>query len=298
VRSGANLLVIVAYAAMCAIWGTTWYAIVLALSGFPPLAGAGVRFLIAGGVFGIVALAVRRRDGSAPPLHLILTLAIAFFGVNYALTYYAEQHLASGLVAVLFGTMPFFIFALAALTLHERAGARVIGGATVALAGVATISLTGDRGDLLAVGAALGATLLSAIGNVALKRHAASDPLRTLPPAMLLAGAGNLIAGTLTERIDWHAALAPVPLLATCYLAVAGSAIAFYLNHWLLQRLSKGVVGLSALIVPVIAVIVGVLIGHEAFGPRELIGAALVVAGMALALAPLPRPELRATSSS
>jgi drug/metabolite transporter (DMT)-like permease len=298
VRGGANLLVVAAYTAMCAIWGTTWYAIVLALTGFPPLAGAGVRFLLAGAVFGIVALAARRRDGIAPPLHLILTLAVTFFGVNYALTYYAEAHLASGLVAVLFGTMPFFIFALAALTLRERAGARVIAGATIALAGVATISLTGARGDLPAVGAALGATLLSAIGNVALKRHAASDPLRTLPPAMLLAGAGNLIAGMLTERIDWHAALAPVPLLATCYLAVAGSAIAFYLNHWLLQRLSTGIVGLSALIVPVIAVIVGVLIGHEAFGPRELAGAALVVAGMALALAPVPRTQLRATSSS
>ena len=39
-RNGANLLVVGAYAAMCAIWGTTWYAIVLALTGFPPLAGA------------------------------------------------------------------------------------------------------------------------------------------------------------------------------------------------------------------------------------------------------------------
>jgi len=272
---------------MCAIWGTTWYAIVLALRGFPPVAGAGIRFLIAGAVFGLVALAPRRREGIAPPLHLIVTLAITFFGVNYALTYEAEAHLSSGLVAVLFGTMPFFIFALAAVTLRERAGVRVIAGATIALVGVATISLTGDRGDLLAIGAALGATLLSAIGNVALKRHAASDPLRTLPPAMLLAGAGNLIFGLLTERVDWHAAFAPVPLLATCYLAVAGSAIAFYLNHWLLQRLATGVVGLTALIVPVIAVIVGVVIGHEAFGPREQIGAALVVAGMAVALVPL-----------
>ncbi len=273
---------------MCAIWGTTWYAIVLALRGFPPVTGAGVRFLIAGALFGLVALVARRRDGIAPPLHLIITLAITFFGVNYALTYYAEQRLPSGLVAVLFGTMPFFIFALAALTLGERAGLRVIAGAVLALVGVATISLTGDRGDLLAIGAAVGATLLSAIGNVALKRHAMSDPLRTLPPAMLLAGAGNFAFGSLTERVDRHAALAPTPLLATLYLAIAGSAIAFYLNHWLLQRLTTGIVGLSALIVPVIAVIVGIAIGHEAFGPRELIGAGLVVAGMAFALAPLP----------
>jgi drug/metabolite transporter (DMT)-like permease len=231
----------------------------------------------------------------APSLGLIVVLAVAFFGVNYDLTYYAEQHLASGLVAVLFGTMPFFIFALAALLLRERVGVRVIAGAVLALAGVATISLTGDRGDAVAIAAALGATLLSAYANVVLKRDADADPLRTLPPAMLLAGAGNLIAGMLTERVDWHAALTPVPLLATLYMAVAGSAIAFYLNHWLLQRLSTGIVGLSALIIPVIAVIVGVTIAHEAFGLREIIGAALVVAGMALALAPLPRRVVPAT---
>ena len=43
-------------------------------------------------------------------------------------------------------------------------------------------------------------------------------------------------------------------------------------------------VGLSALVIPVLAVFVGILIGHEAFGPRELAGAALVIAGVWLAL--------------
>jgi drug/metabolite transporter (DMT)-like permease len=292
-----NVLVIAAYAAMCAIWGTTWYAIKIALTGFPPTVGAGVRFLVAGALFALVAAFVRRPGGEKPPLRLIVILAITFFGLNYALTYYAEAHLTSGLVAVLFGTMPFFIFALAALRLGERVRARVWIGALLALAGVAAISLTGVRGDVAAILAALAAAFLSAIGNVELKEYAATDPLRTLPPAMLLAGAGLTLAGVFSEHVDVRAALTPAPILATLYLAIAGSAIAFYLNHWLLQRLATGIVGLSALVVPVIAVVFGVAIGHEAFDRRELFGAALVIAGMTLALAPLPRRQIPAYHS-
>jgi drug/metabolite transporter (DMT)-like permease len=284
-----NLRIIAAYAAMCAIWGTTWYAIKIALIGFPPITGAGVRFVVAGALFALVAAFARRPDGIAPPVRLIVTLAISFFGLNYALTYYAEAHLASGLVSVLFGTMPFFIFGLAAFTLSERITLRVMTGAALALVGVGTISLTGQRGDLLAIGAALLSSLMSAYGNVELKRDAEADPLRTLPPAMLIAGAAMTLGGLLVERVDWPAALTPAPLLATLYLAVAGSAIAFYLNHWLLQRCSTAIVGLSALVIPAIAVTFGVIVGHEAFGPRQLIGSLLIVAGMAIAIAPLPR---------
>jgi drug/metabolite transporter (DMT)-like permease len=278
---------------MCAIWGTTWYAIKIALVGFPPTVGAGVRFITAGLAFALVALVIRPR-GPRPTLRTIVLLALTLFGLNYALTYYAEERLASGLVAVLFGTLPFFVFALAWAKLREPVAPRVIAGALLALGGVATISFTGIAGDLLAILATLGASLSSAYANVELKAVSASDPLRTLPPAMLIAGTGLVLGGLGFEHVDVHAALAPAPLLATLYLALAGSALAFYLNHWLLQRLTTGVVGLSALIIPVIAVAFGVVVGHEPFGLRELIGALLVILGMTIALAPLPRRQIPA----
>jgi probable blue pigment (indigoidine) exporter len=73
-------------------------------------------------------------------------------------------------------------------------------------------------------------------------------------------------------------------IAAVAYLAIFGSAIAFYLNHWLLQRIDSGVMGLSALMIPPIAVAVGAIFGGEVLGPRDLIGAALVVAGVWLSL--------------
>ncbi len=118
---------------MCVIWGTTWLAIKVALTGFSPLGGVGARFLIAGAVLYVGSIVFRRPNAAAPPLKLIVTLAVTMVGGNYCLTYFAETHLASGLVAVLFGTMPFFIFGLGALMLRESVSMRTVAGAIAAL---------------------------------------------------------------------------------------------------------------------------------------------------------------------
>ena len=279
-----NVRIGLAYAGICAIWGTTWLGIKVALTGLPPMGAAGVRFVVAAAFLYALGLFSQRHRGTRPSLRVVFVLAATLFGLNYALTYFAETHLASGLVAVLFGTLPFFVFGFGALMVGESVGWRTVGGAVLALGGVAVISLTGEGGELIYALAALAAAAISAFANVYLKRHAASDPFLTLPPAMLVAGVVLLAASLVFERIDLHAAFALPSVLATLYLSVVGSAIAFYLNHWLLQRLASWVVGLSALIIPVIAVIVGTVVAHERFGPREIAGAILVIGGVWLAL--------------
>jgi drug/metabolite transporter (DMT)-like permease len=278
--------VVAAYAATVLIWGTTWLGIKLSLTSIPPIAGAGFRFILAGIILYAFALALRvdlRKQ--APPLHLVLVLAFTMFGLNYALTYLAETHLASGLVAVLFGTMPFFIFGFAHVMVGERATRATIIGALLALGGVAVISLAGDaRAGVIYVLAALVASASSGYSNVYLKRFSVAEPLATLPPAMLLAGICLTLFGLTFEHVDLHRALQPASLATLAYLALCGSALAFYLNHWLLQRITSSVMGLTALMIPVIAVAVGALLGSEVFGPRDIAGALLVIAGVSLSL--------------
>jgi drug/metabolite transporter (DMT)-like permease len=283
---------VLAYAAMCAIWGTTWLAIKIGLRGLPPVTGAGVRFVLAALFLWALARFVPGPRGAAPPWRTILVLAATLFGGNYALTYYAETGLASGLVAVLFGTLPFFQFALGALLLGERAGTLTVVGALLALAGVAVISVGSDtHGSLRYVFAILGAAAISAYATVELKKAAANDPLRTLPPAMLIAGVTMTVAGAAFEHPDWARGASPPSVGAILYLAVLGSGVAFWLNQWLLRRLETWVVALSTLVMPVIAVAVGALVGGEAFGLKELGGAGLVIAGTWLALrSPRPAP--------
>jgi drug/metabolite transporter (DMT)-like permease len=280
---------------MCAIWGTTWLGIKISLHYVPPIAGAGLRFIIAGLAMYVVAAAMRKTTTLREmPWKLILVLSAFLFGLNYIFTYTAETHVSSGLTAVLFGVLPFFMFGMGHYLIGERTTPITWLGAVLAFAGVAVISLEADvHGSIWYALAAVAAAFSSAFANVYAKRHAHHDPMITLPPAMLIAGVVVAAIGFGAEHPDAHRAFSLPSWGALLYLAIAGSGIAFFLNLWLLQRIAAWIVGLSSLIIPVIAVAVGVAFGGERFGLRELLGAALVIAGVWIALSRTATPALR-----
>lgn len=282
-----SISVVAAYAGMCLIWGTTWLGIKISLHYVPPIAGAGLRFILAGALMYAVAAATGKLvPPSRLPWNVVLVFACFLFGANYVLTYTAETRLDSGLVSVLFGTLPFFVFAMGALA-GERTTPIVWIGAAVALAGVAAISLGGQvRGSPLYALAVIGASASSAFANVYAKRHAHHDAMVTLPPAMLIAGVTLTLIGIATEPVSWRLAFSAPSLGTILYLALLGSGIAFFLNIWVIQRIPVWIVGLSSLIIPVIALFVGAIAGGEHLGPRELLGSALVIVGIAVALVP------------
>ncbi|MGH7706544.1 MAG: DMT family transporter [Vulcanimicrobiaceae bacterium] len=285
-RGSSTAGIVPAYIGICVIWGTTWLAIKVGLQFAPPITSVGARFALAG--LALLAVAVLRgetRPLRALPWKLVAIMASCLFGLNYVLTYVAEQGLASGLTAILFGTMPFFTFFFRRLLLAERATGNVWIGTVLAFCGVGVISLVaGTRGALPYALAIVGAAVLAAFANVYAKRHSDVAPLTVLPPAMLLAGSVVGTVGIAWERPDIHAFLAPASLGAVLYLALVGSALAFFLNSWLLQRIDVSILNLVALIIPVIAVFVGVMFGSETVRPSELAGATLVLAGMWYAL--------------
>ncbi len=281
----ARAAVISAYAGICLIWGTTWYAIKVGLPYIPPITSVGARFVIAGTVMAIAALAMGRLHRSALSWKLIWMMVFGLFSINYVLIYLAETHLGSGIVAVLFGTQPFFVFFFGYLFAGERSSPMTWLGAALALAGVAVISLVGEQhGSWIYALAAIASAAVAAVGMAYAKRKAHFDPLATLPVSMLIAGAATLTIGIVFEHPVFATALAPVSLASLLYLAVLGSAVAFFLNLWLLKRISVAAVGLTSLVTPIIAIFVGVVFGGEAFGSRDIVGAVLVIAGVWVAL--------------
>jgi drug/metabolite transporter (DMT)-like permease len=78
-------------------------------------------------------------------------------------------------------------------------------------------------------------------------------------------------------------------VLALLYLAVFGSAVTFTLYYWLLKRLPATSLALITYATPVVAVIVGSLFLAEPFTLRILLGAALVIAGVAVAMRARPK---------
>jgi drug/metabolite transporter (DMT)-like permease len=277
-----------AYTGMCLIWGTTWLAIKIGGHAMPVLTGVGLRFAMAGVLlYALAAVRGQLRPVREVPWKLVGIFATLLCGINYILIYVAETRIDSGITAVLFCSMPFFVFVFARVMIKERTTARALAGGLAAFAGIAIISLKGPvAGSPLFALAVVGSAASAAFANVYAKRHGAQPPLLTLPPAMLIAGTVELAAGIALEHPHWNAALSGSSLAALLYLAIFGSGIAFLLLIFLTQRLPAGVVGLAPLTYPVIAIAAGAFFGGEHVTLRELGGTALVVGGLALALLP------------
>src|SRR3954470_3959669 len=280
----AKVAVIAAFVALCLIWSSTWLAIKFGLRDLPPVSFVAIRFIIA--VVVLLAISVGRVRLLPPnrgDFKLLAWTGVLMFCLNYALLFWAELYVSSGLSAVLQATIPIFgmVFAHFVLPSEPLRGPRILG-AIVALGGVAVIcSRLLDFGGLLAfwggVAIVFGAAS-AALSNVYLKARAIR-----LAPAMIAAWqmifglVPLIIAGLIVDgnpfRFHWTARAT----LCLFYLAIPGSALAFLLLYWLLPRMSVTNLQTISFITPPGAVLFGWLLGGESFSLWSLTGGALVL---------------------
>ncbi|HKP05228.1 MAG TPA: EamA family transporter [Chthoniobacterales bacterium] len=283
----ANLAAAAAFVALCLIWSSTWLAIKLGLRDLPPVSFVAIRFVIAVAV--LLAISVGRVRLIPPDrgdFKLLAWTGVLMFCINYALLFWAELYVSSGLSAVLQATIPIFGMVLAHFIIPNEPlrGAR-IAGALVALGGVAVIcSRLFDFGGLLAfwggVAIVFGAAS-AAFSNVVLKARAIR-----LAPAMIAAWqmifglVPLIIGGFLLEGNPLQFHWTPRAVFCLFYLAIPGSAIAFLLLYWLLPRMSVTNLQTISFITPPGAVLFGWLLGGESFSLWSLMGGALVLIGV------------------
>jgi drug/metabolite transporter (DMT)-like permease len=278
------------YAMLVVIWSSTWVAIKLGLEDTPPLLGAGVRFAAAGAV--LLALTVARRRPLGTDRSLAVVLCLFPFAATYGLVYWGEQHIPSGLAAVLFGALPLYVSVMAAVVLpDEPLYPRLLLGVALALGGLVlafgeSVALGADH---LAVAGAVACTLAplaAGVGNVALRlRAGALDAVVLNGWAMLAAGALLLAASALAE--DWgDAAWTAQALGSIAYLALIGTALAFVVLTILFGQLRAVTVSFITLLLPFGALGFGALLNDEAVTATALGGAALVAGGLLVAQRP------------
>jgi drug/metabolite transporter (DMT)-like permease len=274
-----------AFLILTAIWGTTWAAIRVGLTGIPPLAGLSARFLLAGGILLAVAFARGLPLGRTPlERRLWWVNGVATFLVPYSVIYWAEQWVPSGLSSVLFSTFPLWVVLIGLWLLpEERAGWIRLAGVALGFLGVAVL-FSEDFTRLGGLGVRLPAAVLvlgaavSAGGSVAMRRWAGE-----ISPMLGTGVATGLGAFWLERDRTWS--FGPAAAAATAYLAVAGSAVTFTIYFWLLKRRTAMTASLVSYTAPVVAVAVGTLVFDEPFTARGALGTALVLGGVAAALA-------------
>src|SRR6516225_2295150 len=166
--SSDSLKVALAFAAIYLVWGSTYLAIRYAVETIPPLVTAGIRHTIAGGV--LLAWACLR--GYRPRReHWVAGIVVGalFFLIGHGSLHWAEQHVASGLAALLIATEPMFILVLAWMSGQQRISRTSALGLGVGVLGVAILTgveLSAKDTSLLGLVAVLTGSLSWAAGVV------------------------------------------------------------------------------------------------------------------------------------
>ena len=274
---------------LCVIWGSTWLFIKIGLRDLPPFTFAGLRFVLAAAILGSLILIRRARwPRTRSEWYLIAVSGLLQFTLNYGLVFWGEQYISSGLAAVLQSTFPLFGLVIAHFYLpSERMTTLKVVGVLLGVFGVAVIfsdqlTIAGSMALLGSIALVLSA-VFGSYSNVLVKAYGGKiDPQILAASQMVFGFVPLLAAGFATEgnplRFNWTVSA----LLALMYLVIVGSVIAFALYYWLLRNMDVTNTMLIALVTPVVAVILGMLVLQEQLNWRLVAGTACIILGLGL----------------
>ena len=271
------------------IWGSTYLAIRLALVSFPPFFQMGTRFLTAGVIlFGWTLL----RGGKLPgwrEWRNALVIGALMLGGGMGLCASAEQYIGSGLIAAFIAVTPLLVAGWG-LLLGQRPGRLEFAGMAVGLAGVVLLA-SGASFSAAPAGIACiaGATLAWSLGSVLSAPRGRSGrallPLAAGPMGFaseMLCGGAVLMLISLALGEQGAGPLQAGAVAAWLYLVVFGSLIAFSAYLYLLANASPAMATSYALVNPVIALFLGVVVAGEAVSSGEWLACGVIVLGVFL----------------
>jgi drug/metabolite transporter (DMT)-like permease len=284
--------VLLAFGLVYFFWGSTYLAIDIAVEKIPPALMCGVRFLIAG-VFMLAFCWWRGRNIRYNPRQLAQMAAVGvllLMGGNLTLSY-AEEHIGTGLAALLLASTPLFFLVLDTLLLgNHHVSARGKIGLALGVVGMAVLlwpDLTATsafgRVQLWSALSLLFGSSSWALGSVLAKKWKSPDvdPFSATAWQMVAAGLANLLFALAVgdpARVVWTRR----GVGAVLYLVVCGSWIGYTAYIWLLGHVPTSKVSTYAYVNPVVAVFLGWLVLHEKVDGYILAGSAVVVASVVL----------------
>lgn len=268
------------------VWGSTYLGIKLAGETIPPVFAAGTRFITAGAIMagiaawrsGFAQLRVRRVELASAAL-----VGVLLPGAN-ALLFIAERTVPTGLASLIVASVPLWVVVLRLAT-RDRPDIGSMAGVALGFAGVAVLARPSGHAHLTGLVLVLLSAISWALGSFLSSRlPMPRDSLVSTSLEMLTGGVVLLPIGILTARSSelhpghWSAR----SIGGWVYLVVAGSIVAYTAYAWLLANAPIGKVSTYAYVNPVVAILLGVVVLHEGLSWRIGIGAAVILASVAL----------------
>jgi drug/metabolite transporter (DMT)-like permease len=267
---------------LCVIWGTTWIFIKLGLDDLPPVSFAALRFMVAC----LLLLPVLRWQKIPFPRGraawtIIFITGFLQFCFNYGLLFWGEQHIPSGLAAVLQATIPAFGLVLARIYVGESITGLKIISILLGLFGISVIfreqlTLNGQMaflGSLAVVVGAFGATYASVLTKA---KGQNLHPASMVFGQMLVGHIPLWFVGLSLEGSPFNFHWTWKAAVCVLYLAIMGSIVAFWLYYWLLTKIDVTRAMMISFVTPLIAVIIGAFFG-EKLDLQTLFGGLLIL---------------------
>ena len=288
------------YVVTVLVWGTTWIGIEFQLGTVAPEVSVFYRYTLAA----LLLFAWCSWRGLnlrfSPSAHVrFVLLGLLLFGLNYVVTYHAQQYITSALTAICFSTMLWMNIINARIFFGVRAGRKVIAGSMIGIVGIVILFLpqveTLSLSDATLYGASLcviGAFIAS-LGNM-VSQGAQREGLPVIQSNAWGMLYGAIVTGAIAFgqgsafNFEWSVSY----VVSLVYLAIFGSIIAFGTYLKLLGRIGAHKAGYAMVMFPVVALIVSFLFEGLELGWNILSGIALVLIGNILILRMKDAPEI------
>lgn len=285
--------VLIPFAIVTLIWGSTWIVIRDQLGVVPPSWSVSYRFLVAGLALTILSLA-RREDFRLDARGWLFAAALGLtqFVLNFNFVYRAEEHITSGLVAVVFALLLVPNALFGRIFLGQKLGRQLIAGSAVAMAGVTLLFLHEARSDPNGPGEVLLGIALTCCGILSASTAnvmQATQTAKAYPMGPMLAW-GMLIGAAMDAAFAWVTTGPPVfewrtgYVAGILYLGLFASALAFTLYFRVIRVIGPAKAAYSSVIVPVIAMTLSTVFEGYRWTPLAAGGAVLTGIGLVIAL--------------
>ncbi len=286
-------LVLISFAAVYILWGSTYFAIRVSVESIPPFLMAGLRHFTVGLVFYPL---FRRLSREKPTLAqwqtAIVTGCLLLLGGNGVVSW-AEKTIPSGIAALLVATVSLWMVLIEWLRPGgTRPGPRVIAGFILGFSGMALLvgpkHLGGaDRINPIGALALFLASLAWASGSIYSRHHPQPrSPLLAVAMQMVAGGGALLLTSALRGELrTFH--LADVTLrswLGLLYLIIFGSALGYSAYVYILKHSTATRVATYAFVNPVVALFLGYFFGGETLSLRTILASTVILTAVLLVI--------------
>lgn len=274
------------------IWGSTLYVIKFQLGNVDPLVSVAYRFLIAGAILlGYCVLKKHPLKYSFPAHRFLFLNGIFLFGLNYWLVYIANEHIASGLLAVVYSLILFMNVFNGAIFLKAPVRLKVVLGGFLGITGTffmfkQDLSLFNpDSNTFTALLLAIISVFFVSIGNIiSLRNQQNNIPVIPATAWSMIYGSLSMFLIALIQGKEFVIDTSIQYVSSMIFLVVFGSIIAFTFYLTLIGRIGADKAAYGGILVPVIAMVISTIFEGFVWSADSYTGMFLILTGNIVAL--------------